>query len=177
MMIKKNSFVAAAMMLAGAFSVSSASADEGPSDMQIAHIAYTAGVLDIRYAHLALAKSDNPDVREFAELMLRDHKAVNDKALALLNKLGASPEDNPTSKQLSESAAAKRAELAALDGKEFDRAYAENELGYHEFVNKTVETAFIPAADNREFKALLKSALSVFKVHEAHAVKMVKSLK
>lgn len=175
-MINKKGFAAAAMLLLGAFNNSAALAEDGPTDMQIAHIAYTAGNLDIRYAHLALAKSDNPQVREFAELMLRDHKAVNDQALALLNKLGATPEDNPTSKQLSENAAAKRAELAALEGEAFDRAYAENELGYHEFVNQTVETAFIPAADNKEFKELLKAALSVFKVHEAHAAKMVESL-
>lgn len=152
------------------------SADKGPSDMQIAHIAYTAGVLDIRYAHLALAKSDNAQVREFAELMIRDHTSVNDQAVALLTKLGATPEDNATSQQLAASAKTKREQLAALDGAAFDRAYAENELAYHQFVNKTVETTFIPSADNKEFKALLKSALGVFKIHEGHAAGIVKSL-
>ncbi|HPE29864.1 MAG TPA: DUF4142 domain-containing protein [Parvularculaceae bacterium] len=167
----------AALLLASANLFNPAAAEEGPSDMQIAHIAYTAGNLDIRYAHLALAKSDNPKVREFAELMIRDHTSVNDQAVALLTKLGANPEDNPTSQQLVMNAMAKRDELAALDGAAFDRAYAENELAYHQFVNKTVETAFIPAADNKEFKSLLTSALSVFKVHENHAASMIKSLK
>lgn len=153
-----------------------ATADDGPTDMQIAHIAYTAGNIDIRYAHLALAKSKNPEVRRFAELMLQDHAAVNSQALALLNKLGASPQDNPTSQQLLKGADEKIAELSALDGAAFDRAYAANELGYHEFVNKTVENTFIPAADNREFKALLGQALKVFKVHEGHAAQMVKAL-
>lgn len=151
--------------------------DEGPSDTQIAHIAYTAGIIDMRYAHLALAKSDNPTVREFAELMLRDHEAVNDKALALLDKLGAAPEDNPTSQQLNANAKAKRAEMSRLSGKAFDRAYAENELAYHQFVNETVEGAFIPAADNAEFKALLGVALEVFQAHEGHAEMMVESVK
>ena len=39
------------------------------NDLEIAHIAYTAGALDIRYAHLALALSDNPEVKKFAELI------------------------------------------------------------------------------------------------------------
>ncbi len=168
--------IAAAMML-GAAGGNAAMADDGPSDMQIAHIAYTAGNIDIRYAHLALAKSENAKVRDFAQLMLQDHAAVNDQALALLEKLGASPEDNPTSQQLLAGADAKIAELSALDGAAFDRAYAANELGYHEFVNKTIKTAFIPAADNKEFKALLGDALAVFEIHEGHAGKMVKSLK
>ena len=39
-----------------------AKAEKGkaPNDLEIAHIAYTAGNIDIRYAHLALAISENP---------------------------------------------------------------------------------------------------------------------
>ncbi|TNE47330.1 MAG: DUF4142 domain-containing protein [Sphingomonadales bacterium] len=176
-MIRNITFAAAAALLATSAISTPAVADEGPSDMQIAHIAYTAGNLDIRYAHLALAKSNNPEVRKFAELMIRDHAAVNDQALALLNKLGATPEDNATSQQLTASANDKLNELAAMNGAEFDRAYAANELGYHQFVNKTVETAFIPAVDNAEFKDLLGQALVVFKAHEQHAEQMVRALK
>lgn len=167
---------AVALLAAAATFAAPAAAQDGPSDMQIAHIAYTAGNLDIRYAHLALAKSSNPEVRKFAELMIRDHASVNEQAVALLTKLGASPEDNGTSQQLVANAEAKIVELSAMSGAEFDRAYAANELGYHQFVNKTVETAFIPAVDNREFKDLLKSALVVFKVHERHASHMVEAL-
>jgi putative membrane protein len=57
-----------------------------PNDAQIAHIAYTAGVIDIKSAQLALEKSKNKDIRGFAEDMERDHKAVNDQALALVKK-------------------------------------------------------------------------------------------
>lgn len=149
----------------------------GLNDMQIAHIAYTAGELDIRYAHMAMAVSDNPEVRKFASLMLRDHKAVNVSAGNLLKKLGATPQDNPTSRKLMADAANKRKELAGLTGAAFDKAYAKNELGYHQFVNKTVASTFIPAAKNKEFKKLLKSALSTFKIHEKHAKMMVKKLK
>ncbi len=165
---------------AGLFAVLGASAanaeDGGLNDMQIAHIAYVAGQIDIQYAEIAMKRSHNADVRAFAETMLRDHKSVNDAALALLEKLGATPEDNPTSKSLLASAAAKRAELKALKGAAFDRAYAANELSYHQFVNKTVEGTFIPAAQNAEFKDLLGVALATFKVHESHAEKLVKKL-
>jgi len=174
-MLKK--FLIAGTTIVGMALSSAAMADNGPSDMQIAHIAYTAGNIDIRYAHLALAKSTNPAVREFAQLMLQDHEAVNDQALALLAKLGANPEDNPTSQKLVADARRKLDELANLHGVNFDRAYAANELAYHKFVNKTVEKTFIPSADNREFKSLLGEALQVFKIHQNHAAMMVNNLR
>jgi putative membrane protein len=48
-----------------------------PTDPQIAHIAYTAGELDIKAAKQALSKSKNKVVRGFAEDMVRDHTAEN----------------------------------------------------------------------------------------------------
>jgi len=171
----KNFMITSALAASMALTAT-ATADNGPTDMQIAHIAYTAGNIDIRYAHLALAKSENPAVREFASVMLQDHKAVNDQALALLAKLGANPEDNPTSQSLMADANKKLNQMADLHGANFDKAYAANELAYHKFVNKTVEGTFIPSADNREFKNLLGEALKVFKAHQKHASKMVRNL-
>lgn len=147
------------------------------NDLEIAHVAYTAGSIDIRYAHLALALSQNAEVRKFAETMIRDHTAVNDQALALVKKLNITPQDNAVSRDLATKSEAFIAELRKLDGAAFDRRYAANELSYHQFVNGAVEKIFIPNAKNAELKALLESALKVFKVHEGHADMMVKAVK
>jgi len=48
-----------------------------PTDPQIAHIAYTAGQLDIEAAKQALAKSKNKEVRDFDQDMVRDHTEVS----------------------------------------------------------------------------------------------------
>lgn len=160
----------------GASGVDNPAAAPALSDMEIAHIAYTANITDIRYAHLALAISENPDVHAFAETMIRDHTAVNEKALALLQQLQATPQDNPTSQKMIKDAAKIRKELMALEGPAFDRRYAANELAYHQFVNEAVETQFIPAVQNAQFKDLLKSALRTFKVHEQHAEQMVQKV-
>src|SRR6516165_2461091 len=97
-------------------SVAAAAEDAKPNDAQIAHIAYTAGQIDIKAAQLALQKSKNKEVRDFAENMVRDHTAVNDQALALVKKLNVTPQDNDTSKAIVKQADAKQAELAKLDG-------------------------------------------------------------
>lgn len=150
----------------------------GPAmnDLEIAHAAYTAGELDIRYAHLALALSAAEPVRDFARTMLRDHAAVNQAAGALVAELEVTPQDNELSRALVAGAKAKRDELKTLEGGAFDCAYALNELAYHQLVNQTVEESFIPSVKVPELGALLEEALVTFKAHEMHAAGMVTEL-
>lgn len=167
------------LAILSALSAGCAAAESSPkamNDLEIAHTAYTAGGIDIRYAHLALALSENEAVRDFANTMIRDHSAVNEEAVALITKLQVTPQDNDLSRALVEGAAGKRDELRALDGQAFDCAYALNELGYHQVVNQTIEENFLPNVTVPELKALLAEALETFKVHEGHAGHMVATL-
>jgi len=163
--------LAAALAAVGVFTSGAVFAAEGakPNDAQIAHIAYTAGQIDIDAAAQAKQKSKNKDVLAFAADMERDHKAVNEKALALVKKLGVTPEDNDTSKALSKQAADKRAELAKLSGKDFDKAYIDNEVAYHRAVDSALQSMLIPDAGNAELKDLLTTGLKIFQGHEQHA--------
>lgn len=164
-----------------AFSINvNAKAQNNPAelnDLQIAHVAYVADNIDIRYAHLALAISENPEIHAFANTMIRDHTAVNEQALALLQKLDAQPQDNFLSQDLQKNAQKLINEMSALRGKEFDKFYAENELGYHKAVNNLVENSFIPNIENEEVKELFKAGLEIFKVHEGHAEMMVQKVR
>jgi len=150
---------------------------QAPNDAQIAHIAYTADSIDIAAGKQALAKSQNKAVRDFAQEMVRDHTAVNDQALALLKKLGVTPQDNPTSQALSKDAAAKLASYAKLEGKAFDKAYVDNEVAYHKTVNGALKTQLIPGAQNAELKGLLQTGLKLFTEHQTHAQHLAASMK
>jgi putative membrane protein len=149
----------------------------GPTDPEIAHIAYTAGAIDVAAAKQALAKSHDAKVRAFAETMVRDHEAVNVQALALVKKLHVTPTDNAISKSLSAQAKATEAKLAALDGAAFDRAYVANEVAFHGAVNGALKTTLIPDADNKELKTLLETGLALFTEHQTHAEHLGASLK
>ena len=150
--------------------------DAKPNDAQIAHIAYTAGKIDIAEAKQALAKSKSKEVRSFAQEMVRDHTAVNDKALALVKKLGVTPQDNPTSQSLSQNAATKLKSFAGLKGKAFDKAYVDNEVAYHKTVNDALQGTLIPNAQNPELKSLLESGLKLFTEHQRHAEQLATKL-
>ena len=164
--------VAVALGTAGAF----AAAASKPTDPQIAHIAYTAGVLDVEAGKQALDKSKNKDVQAFAQRMVGDHTSVNDQAIALVKKLNVTPEDNPTSKALTKSAQAEREKLSGLDGAAFDKAYVDNEVAYHKTVNSALSKTLIPDAQNAELKLLLEKGLKVFEIHLQHAESLAKQL-
>ena len=147
------------------------------TDPQIAHIAYTASVIDIAAAKQAQTKASNKDVKAFAEDMVRDHEAVNKQALDLVKKLNVTPQENDTSKALSKAAADKLAELGKLSGAAYDKAYVANEVAYHKAVNGALETLLIPSASNAELKSLLQTGLKIFQGHEQHAEHVASELK
>ena len=147
------------------------------NDAQIAHIAYTADQIDIQAAQQALEKSNNNEVRAFAQDMVRDHTAVNEKALALVKKLNVTPADNNTSQALSKQATDKHAELAKLNGAAYDKAYINNEVAYHKTVNDALQNTLIPGASNSELKGLLTTGLKIFQGHQQHAEQVAAGFK
>src|SRR5215212_1177329 len=154
--------LAAALLLSSGPAFSQGAAK--PTDPQIAHIAYTAGEIDIKAAKQALKISKNKDVRAFANDMVRDHTAVNKKALDLLKKLKVKPEDKLKS-------------MGALKGADYDKAYVENEVAYHKTVNGALQDTLIPSANNQELKDLLGQGLKLFQGHEQHAEHLAGQLK
>lgn len=175
----KNRYLAVAFAAVAAFAFSTAQATSPAdlNDLEIAHVAITADNIDIRYAHLALAISENPAIHEFAQTMIRDHNAVNGLTAALLKKLGARAQNNELSQTLVKNSKKIVDDMSKLRGAAFDKAYAKNELGYHKAVNGLVENSFIPNIENAEVKALFGAGLKIFKAHEGHAAMMVGKLK
>src|SRR3954468_2903616 len=170
-MFKTLAFAAALSLAAGV------ACAQAPNDAQIAHIAYTAGVVDVAAGKQALEKSKNKAVRDFAQEMVRDHTAVNDQALALVKKLGVTPQDNPTSQSIAKGGADHLKSLGALSGAAFDKAYVANEVAYHKTVNGALSTVLIPNAKNAELKSLLQTGLKLFQEHQTHAEHLAASVK
>jgi putative membrane protein len=160
----------AALLGALAFVVSGAWAQETPpTDPQIAAIVVTANQIDVDAGKLAKAKSANKDVRAFAQQMITDHTGVNKSATALVQKLKVKAEENPTSKSLKEGGQQNLANLKGQKGAEFDRAYIDHEVTYHQSVLDALDKTLIPNAQNGELKALLVKVRPAFVAHLEHA--------
>lgn len=147
------------------------------SDPQIASIVVTANQVDIDAGKLALSRASSDAVKAFAKLMITDHSSVNKSAVELVTKLKVSPQDNPTSESLKQGGDKNLARLKTLSGSEFDRAYVEQEVAYHQQVLDAVDTVLIPGATNPELKALLVKVRPAFVAHLEHAKRLQQSTK
>lgn len=146
------------------------------TDAQIAAIVVAANTVDAEAGKLAQSKTKNKKVREFADKMVRDHTAVNQAAVALVTKLGVTPEENDTSRGLIASGVKAREDMSKLKGKAFDKAYIDNEVAYHRLVLNAVDNTLIPNAQNAELKATLVKYRPAFAEHLKHAEELQASM-
>ena len=149
---------------------------QAPNDAQIAAIVVTANQVDIDAGKLALSKSASKDVKAFAQLMVTDHTGVNKAATELVTKLKVKPEQNPTSTSLKKAGDETLRRLKGLSGAQFDKAYVDNELAYHQTVLDAIDKTLIPSAKNEELKALLVKVRPAFVAHLEHAKHLQASL-
>jgi putative membrane protein len=170
--MKTKTLTCAALLLAAGI----AGAQEGvPNDAQIAHIVVTANQVDIDAGKLAQTKASSAEVKQFGETMIKDHSAVNKQATDLAKKLGVKPEDNATSHSLKQGGRDNLAHLRELKkGGDFDRAYVDHEVAYHQAVLDALDKTLVPNAKNAELKDLLVKTRPAFVAHLDHA-KMIQS--
>lgn len=139
------------------------------TDAEIASVAVTANQIDVEYGKLAIDRSKNSDVHEFANTMITDHNAVIKMAVDLANKLGVVPKDNAVTQSLLAQSKETTKTLKSLKGTAFDKAYIDNEVAYHKAVIGAVKDVLIPQTQNKELKELLQTAVPILEAHLGHA--------
>ena len=152
-----------------AFAIVGSASAQGINDAQIASIVVTANQVDIDAGKLAAARGTNPEVKAFGQQMADQHAGVNKQASELVTKLKVTPEDNPTSQALKSGGEKNVAALKGMKGAEFDKAYIDNEVAYHQQVLDAVDKTLLPGAKNAELKALLEKVRPAFVSHLEHA--------
>lgn len=175
----KNYVCTMAALIGFAFIYTPAAAQQKPqlTDPEITSVAVTANQIDVDYGKIALKKSHNKDILDFARTMIRDHEGVIKQAVALATKLGVTPKTNAVTKSLLDNSVKIKKELNAKKGKAFDKVYIDNEVAYHEAVISTVKNVLIPETQNAELKDLFIKISPVLDGHLAHAKKVQAELK
>ena len=152
-----------------AMSDSASSASAALNDAQIAHVAVTANSIDSASGVMAKQKGTSKAVKDFAQTMINDHSAVNKQAVALATKLNVTPADNSTSQSLKSAADAATSNLQGKSGADFDKAYIDNEVTFHQTVLDALDKTLIPGTQNAELKALLEKVRPAVAAHLARA--------
>ncbi|MFW5443354.1 MAG: DUF4142 domain-containing protein [Methylococcaceae bacterium] len=169
--------IATFALLIGCANANKSQQSEIITDANIAAIVVGANNIDISAGKLALQRSQNKLIKEFAERMITDHSAVLNSAVDLVTKLGVTPVNNNLVATLTEQSNNHEENLRSLSGNAFDKSYIGHEVAYHQAVIDVIENQLIPAAQNNELKALLVSVIPAFKAHLAHSQMIQKTIK
>lgn len=126
------------------------------------------GVAEIETGQKALQESENAEVRAFAERMIKDHAAANEKMAKIAADKGVEISDE--AKLMDR---ARTMILEARDGESFDAAYANNQVAAHERTIELFERA--SRSEDAEVAAFAKETLPKLKEHLEEARKLVQS--
>lgn len=176
----KRVFPIASVLAVGAlaFSLRTASATNIPTraialdDPTIVAIFDEANTADIETGELAAKMGSTKAVRDFGAMLARDHKTVRQQGRDLAKKLGVTPTPpKPDEGMAAHVAVMKR--LRALKGADFDKAFLQNEVSYHDGVIAAVNNTLMPAIQNAELKQLVTTVAPAFVAHRDAAKNML----
>lgn len=123
------------------------------------------GLAEIETGQLALQKSQSPEVREFAQSMIEDHKKANQELAALAQK-----KNLKIAKDAELMNQAKALVLKQRDGESFDEAYANNQVAAHKQTLSLLQKA--ANSDDAEIKAFAQKTLPKLQHHLQKAVNL-----
>ena len=144
-------------------------------DATIVAIFDAANTADIETGQLAAERGHAKAVRDFGDMLVRDHQAVRQQGRDLARKLGVTPTPPKDDQGARDHAAAMR-QLRGLQGAAFDRAFLQHEAAFHKAVIDAVTTTLLPAIRNAEVKALVVKVAPAFEAHRLAALDLEKQL-
>ena len=162
--------LAGALVLAALLGGPGARAQEGAElagpDTQFLAEAIRDGLAEVELGKTAAQKASGSEVKQFAERMVKDHTAANEKLRSLAEEHKIEPGGTYGTPPLrpAEEGAAKQRDLSGLSGEEFDRAYAAAMVEDHE---KAV-AAFRQQAEKGQDEELRGLAAATLPVLEEH---------
>jgi putative membrane protein len=133
-------------------------------DPTIVAIFDAANTYDIDAGNLALKTSHTKAVRDLARQFVNDHSAVRQQGRDLAKKLGVTPTP-PKQNPLAPDHDKAMKSLKGQSGAAFDRAYAAEEVRFHQQVLDAVQTTLLPAIKNDELKAFVEKVGPAFQGH------------
>jgi putative membrane protein len=84
------------------------------------------GLAEVEMGKLAQKKSDNPSVKDFGAMMVKDHTAANDKLKGIADSKNIKLPTSPSVAQM-----ASKTKLEVLTGKTFDKSYIKGMIKDH----------------------------------------------
>ncbi len=154
-----------------------AAAGGAMTDANVAAIGSASNQDEIQTSRLALEKTQNAQVRQYAQRMVDDHGRFEQEMTQLLQTKGITPQDNAQSTQMKQTAQAMTQRLQGLSGRALDSAYVAHQVQAHQATLQALETTLIPNAKDPQMKQMLEQARPAVAQHLADAQKLQGSIR
>jgi len=131
------------------------------TDAQVAGVTDFVNNAEIQQAQLAQSKSKNPQVLNFASMMISHHTQARQQQSSLnLSTAGSS-----VLQTMSSEGQRTMASLRDKSGQDFDRAYLQAQIDQHQKVLDTLDRQLLPSAKNTQLRTQLQSLRPTIQQH------------
>ncbi|MBB4639102.1 DUF4142 domain-containing protein [Longimicrobium terrae] len=127
------------------------------ADPNVAASASASNMDEIQTSQLALQKTQNAAVREFAQMMVNEHGTFEREMQTLLQQKGMAPVDNAHSGTWKRNLPRTLEMLRAMNGAQFDMAYMTHQVGGHEMTLNTIDTTLLPNTRDPQMREMLQN--------------------
>ena len=134
-----------------------------------------ANKLEIQQAQAAAKKATTPTVRQYAQQLLKDHKANAQKLQQVAKQAGVTLADTGA-QTTTESQSATMGELEGKSGKEFDQAFIAAQITAHEQNIDKIRNQLLPSTDQPAVRDYLQQTASAMEGHLASAKQLQQDL-
>jgi putative membrane protein len=131
---------------------------------------------EIEMAQLATKSATNADVKNFAAMMVTQHRDMETKGKTLAAKAKITPAENDASKSLKSDVDSSLATMKGQKGKDFDKAYIDAQVKAHRDVLNMIDNKLLPSAQNGDLKTMLTDARTHVATHLAKAEEIQQKL-
>lgn len=153
--------------------VAAAEVPAGPAldDATIVAIFDVANGADIETGQLAAERGSSKEVRDFGAMLVHDHRSVRQTGRDLAQRLGVTPTP-PAGDASAATHEQAMTMLRSKQGMDFDKAFLEHEVAFHQGVIDAVQATLLPAIRNAELKQLVVEVAPAFEAHRIAAANL-----
>jgi len=125
------------------------------ADANVAAVAHAVNMDEIQTSQVALQRSQNAQVRQFAQMMVTEHTAADQQMMQMLEAKNVAPQPNAAAHAAMQATRATVANLSQRSGMDFDRAYIMHQVQAHRWTLTSLDQTLIPSTRDPELKEFL----------------------
>jgi putative membrane protein len=129
------------------------------SDANVAAVGHASNMDEIETSRLALQRSQNAQVRQYAQQMIDEHMRVDQQMMEMLRAKGMTMQPNEVAQAAMQATRQTLANLSRRSGMDFDRAYMEHQVMSHRWTLTSLDRTLIPATRDAQMKGFLATTV------------------